>query len=125
MLLLLQVVLRKLLAAEGCDVMLLPIVLGSGGTLLECLDRATKVWTFPMLEKETIRRAPPTQYVQSTNPRVPTAIPANAKANRRSKGKIKMQIASFPTPICPMGQAGKPAYPFMPNGFLFLHFVGF
>jgi hypothetical protein len=33
----------KLLAAEGCDVMLLPVVLGSAGTLFECLDLAKEM----------------------------------------------------------------------------------
>jgi hypothetical protein len=37
----------KLLAAEGYDVMLLPIVLGSAGTLFKCLDRATKEMDIP------------------------------------------------------------------------------
>jgi hypothetical protein len=32
----------KLLAAEGYDVMLLPVVLGSAGALYKCLDRAIK-----------------------------------------------------------------------------------
>jgi hypothetical protein len=32
----------KLLAAEGYDVMLLPVVLGSAGTIFKCLDRVTK-----------------------------------------------------------------------------------
>jgi hypothetical protein len=37
----------KLLAEEGYDVMLLPIVLGSAGTLFKCLDRATKEMGHP------------------------------------------------------------------------------
>jgi hypothetical protein len=32
----------KMLAAEGYDVALHPVVLGSAGTLFNCLDRATK-----------------------------------------------------------------------------------
>jgi hypothetical protein len=32
----------RVLAAEGYDVMLLPVVLRSTGTLFKCLDRATK-----------------------------------------------------------------------------------
>jgi hypothetical protein len=40
-----------LLAAEGYDVMLLPIVLGSAGTLFKCLDRATKEMDIPNARK--------------------------------------------------------------------------
>jgi hypothetical protein len=43
-----------LLAAEGYDVMLLPIVLGSAGTLLECLDRATKEIDIPNARRKTL-----------------------------------------------------------------------
>jgi hypothetical protein len=39
--------------------------------------------------------------------------------NRRSTWKNKRQIASLPTPIFPYGQAGEPAYPFMPYGVYF------
>jgi hypothetical protein len=38
----------KMLAVEGYDVMLLPVVLGSAGTLFKCLDRA---WTLLTLER--------------------------------------------------------------------------
>jgi hypothetical protein len=41
----------KLLAAEWYDVMLLPIVLGSAGTLFKCLDRATKEIDIPNTTK--------------------------------------------------------------------------
>jgi hypothetical protein len=41
----------KLLAAEGYDVMLLPTVLGSAGTLFKCIHRATKEMDTPTLEK--------------------------------------------------------------------------
>jgi hypothetical protein len=44
----------KSLAAEGYDVMLLPVVLGSAGTHFKCLDRAKKRWTSSTLEKITI-----------------------------------------------------------------------
>jgi hypothetical protein len=40
-----------LLAAEGHDELLLPIVLGSAGTLLKCLDRATKETDIPNARK--------------------------------------------------------------------------
>jgi hypothetical protein len=32
---------------------------------------------------------------------------------------VQMQIASLLTPDCPERQAGKPAYPFKPNGVYF------
>jgi hypothetical protein len=41
------------------------------------------------------------------------------KANLGSKGKKKRQIASLLTPISPQGQAGKPAYLFTTDGFVF------
>jgi hypothetical protein len=44
--------LSKLLAAEGYDVMLLPIVLGSAGTLFKCLDCATKEMDIPNARKK-------------------------------------------------------------------------
>jgi hypothetical protein len=44
----------KLLAAEGYDVMLLPIVLGSAGTLFQCLDRATKETDIPNARKKKL-----------------------------------------------------------------------
>jgi hypothetical protein len=37
----------RLLAAEAYDVMLLPVVLESAGTLFKCLDRATKEMDIP------------------------------------------------------------------------------
>jgi hypothetical protein len=40
-----------MLAAEGYDVMLLPIVLGSSGTLFKCLDCATKEIDIPNARK--------------------------------------------------------------------------
>jgi hypothetical protein len=42
-------------------------------------------------------------------------MPGKVKANLRSIIRDKMQIASFPTPLCPEGQAGKPVYPFKPK----------
>jgi hypothetical protein len=39
------------LAVEKYDVMLLPVVLGSAGTILKCLDRAKKTWAFPIPDK--------------------------------------------------------------------------
>jgi hypothetical protein len=44
----------KFLAAEGYDVMLLPIVLGSAGTLFKCLDRATKEMDIPNARKKRL-----------------------------------------------------------------------
>jgi hypothetical protein len=41
----------RLFAAEGYDVMLLPVVLGSAGTLFKCLDRATKEMDIPNARK--------------------------------------------------------------------------
>jgi hypothetical protein len=41
----------KLLAAEGYDVILLPIVLRSAGTFFKCLDRATKEMDIPNARK--------------------------------------------------------------------------
>jgi hypothetical protein len=37
--------------AEGYDLMLLPVVLGSAGTLFKCLDRATKEMDIPNARK--------------------------------------------------------------------------
>jgi hypothetical protein len=44
----------KLLAAEGYDVMLLPIILRSAGTLIKCLDRATKEMNIPNARKKKL-----------------------------------------------------------------------
>jgi hypothetical protein len=44
----------KLLASGGYDVMLLPIVLGSAGTLFKCLDRATKEMDIPNTRKKKL-----------------------------------------------------------------------
>jgi hypothetical protein len=49
-----QAELCKLLAAEGYDVKLLPIVLGSAGTLFKCLDRATKEMDIPNARKQKL-----------------------------------------------------------------------
>jgi hypothetical protein len=43
--------LRKKLAVEGYDVLLLPVVLGSAGTIWKCLDRATKEMDTPTAKK--------------------------------------------------------------------------
>jgi hypothetical protein len=43
-----------LLAAEGYDAMLLPVVLGSAGTLFKCLDRATKEMDIPNARKKKL-----------------------------------------------------------------------
>jgi hypothetical protein len=44
----------RLLAAEGCDVMLLPVVLGSAGTLFKCLDRATEEMDIPKAKRKKL-----------------------------------------------------------------------
>jgi hypothetical protein len=41
----------KLLATEGYNVVLLPVVLGSAVTLFKCLERQQTTWTSPMPEK--------------------------------------------------------------------------
>jgi hypothetical protein len=41
----------KLLAAEGYDVVLLPVVLASAGTLFKCLERATNEMDIPNARK--------------------------------------------------------------------------
>jgi hypothetical protein len=92
----------KVLAAEGYDVMLLPIVLGSAGTLFKCLHRATQEMDISNARKiETLQQAPATQYTRSTKPCVSAAIPGKTKANRRSKGNNKRQVVFLPIPICP------------------------
>jgi hypothetical protein len=44
----------KLLAAEGYDVMLLPVVLGSAGPLFKCLERATEERDIPHARKNKL-----------------------------------------------------------------------
>jgi hypothetical protein len=44
----------ELLGSEGCDVMVLPVVLGSAGTLFKCLDRATKEKNIPNERKKKL-----------------------------------------------------------------------
>jgi hypothetical protein len=44
----------KLLAAEEYDVMLLPVVLGSAGTLFKCLDWATEERDIPHARKKKL-----------------------------------------------------------------------
>jgi hypothetical protein len=88
-----------LLAAEEYEVMLLPVVLGSAGTLFKCLDRATQEMEIPNARKEEKKQQ--ASSTQSTTPCVLTAIPGKTKANCSSKGKDKRQIASLPAPTCP------------------------
>jgi hypothetical protein len=88
----------KLPGAEGYDVILLPIILGSAGAFFKCLDRARKEMGIANARKGKLYSKLP---LQSTRPCVPTAIPGKIKANRRSKGKNKRQIASLPAPFCP------------------------
>jgi hypothetical protein len=45
-----------MLPAEGYDVMLLPVVLGSAGTHLKCLDLATIELAFPKPEENCEER---------------------------------------------------------------------
>jgi hypothetical protein len=94
----------KLLVSEGYDVMLLPIVLRSLGTLCECLDRATTEMDIPNARKKKERNyTASSTYTVSTvfKTLCPNGDPWKDKANRRSKGKNKRQIASLPTPSCP------------------------
>jgi hypothetical protein len=86
-----------LLAAEGYDVMLLPVVLGSAGTPFKCLERATKEMDIPNARRKKLYRKLH-QYTYTSKPCVPTAIPGKTKANCRSKGKNKRQIASLLMP---------------------------
>jgi hypothetical protein len=86
----------KLLAAEGYDVVLLPIVLGSAVALFKCLDRATKEMDIPNARKKKLYSK---LHLQPTKCCVPTAIPGETKA--RNKRNNKRQIASLPTPTCP------------------------
>jgi hypothetical protein len=44
----------RFFAAEGYDVMLLPVVLGSAGTLFRCLDRATTEMDIPNARKKKL-----------------------------------------------------------------------
>jgi hypothetical protein len=95
--------LYKLLAAEGYDVILLSVVLGNAGTPFKCFDRATKKMDIPNARKENHTASfTDTIYTVSKKRLVPmaTAIPEKIKANCRSKGKIKRQIASLSTPTC-------------------------
>jgi hypothetical protein len=113
---------RKLLAAEGYDVMLLPVVLGSAGTLFKCLDRATKEMDISNARKRIHTVGFTCTVYTLYKPCVPTAILGKTKAICRNKGKNKRQIASLLTPTCPEGQAGKPAYPFTHDGVYFILF---
>jgi hypothetical protein len=97
--------LGKLLAAEGYDVMLLPSVLGSAGTLLKCLERATKEMDISNARSRKLYGKLHLHSIHSLQNLVsPTAIPGKTKANIRIKGKDKRQIASLPTPTCPWGR---------------------
>jgi hypothetical protein len=123
----------KLLAAEGYDIMLLPIVLGCAGTLFKCLDRATKEICLDRATKEMdIPNARKrnytasstytvyTVYTQSTKPCVPMAIPGKTKAYCRSKGKNKRQMASLPTQPVHRGRLVNWPTPSRPPAFIFI-----
>jgi len=62
-----HVELCHLLATEGYDVMLLPIVLGSAGHFSNALIVQQKKWTAPKLGQRIIQQAPLTQYTHHTN----------------------------------------------------------
>jgi hypothetical protein len=62
----------KLPGAEGYDVILLPIILGSAGAFFKCLDRARKEMGIANARKGKLYSKLP---LQSTRPCVPTAIP--------------------------------------------------
>jgi hypothetical protein len=73
----------KLLAAEGYDVMLIPIVLGSAKTLLNALIVQQKRWTSPTLEKRN--------YKASSTYTVYTAYKTLCPNDDTWKGKSQLQ----------------------------------
>jgi len=110
----------NLLATEGFDVMLLPIVLWSAGTLFKCLDRATTEMDIPNARKRKLYSH--LHSIHTLQNCVPTAILGKTQANLRSKGKNKRQIASLSHPTLSIGL---PACPFTPNGvYFYFYFIG-
>jgi hypothetical protein len=92
----------KLLATEGYDVMLFPVVLGSAGTLFKCLDRTTKDMDIPNARMKKLyiklhlhsihslqNLVPPRRYLEKQKP------------TAEARGRVSRQIASLPTPTCP------------------------
>jgi len=75
----------QLLATEGYDVMLLPILLGSAGTLFKCIDCATKGTDIPNARKSKLYTIASSTYIAYTltQPCVATAILGKTKANLR------------------------------------------
>jgi hypothetical protein len=111
--------LSRLIAAEGYDVMLLPVVLGSAGTLFKFLDRATKEMDIPNARRKKLYSKLQLHCVYCL-PCVPTAIPGKTKANCRSKGKNKRQIASLPTHSVHRGRPVNRPTPSRPPAFIFI-----
>jgi hypothetical protein len=92
--------LYKLLATEGYDVVLFPVVLGSSGKLFKCLERAIK--DIPKARKKKLCSKLHLHSIHSLqNLRSQRPYLERQKANIIIKGKDKRLIASFPTPTSP------------------------
>jgi hypothetical protein len=84
------------LASPGYDVMLLPVVLGSAGTL-KCLDRATKEMDIPTARKKKLYSKLHLHSIHSLQSLVSQRrLPRTAKTYPRLKRKDKRQMASLP-----------------------------
>jgi hypothetical protein len=98
-------------------------VLGSAGTLFKCLDRATKELDIPNARKKKLYSKLHLHSIHSLQNLVSQlTIPGKTKANCRSKGKNKRQIASLPTQPVHRGRPVNRPTPSRLPAFIFILF---
>jgi hypothetical protein len=83
------------------DVVLLPVVLGSAGTLFNCLDRATKEMNIPNARKNKLYSKLHLHSIYSLQNLVAQRrYLERQKPTAEARGR-KRKIAYLPTPVCP------------------------
>jgi len=102
-------VLCKLLAHEGYEVIFLPIVLGSAGTLFQCLERATKELDDLSTQKDKLYSKLHLHSIHTLHK--PVQLRRSLERLPEARGRIKGRQSAECKLSYPHGQAGKPLTP--------------
>jgi len=110
----------KLLAHEGYEVIFLPIVLGSAGTLFQCVERATKELGILSTQKDKLYSKLHLHSIHTLHKLV--QLRRSLERSAEARGRIKGRWSAECSLSYPQGQAGKPAYPLRRKALIFTFF---
>jgi len=112
----------KLLTHKGYEVIILPIVLGSAGSLFQCLERATKELDILSTQKDKLYSKLHLHSIHTLH----KLVQLRRSLERSTEARIKGRLSAECNLSYPQGQAGKPAYPLRRKAlFFFLFFFIF